>query len=342
MINRLPLLLCLIAAAVAVPASATARPVVGISDNRPAMLGDPLFTALDVKQVRIVVSYNAVSAGRKGDDEISARVGPYIRGTAALGIKPLVAFEHARGNAASVCNKARNRRKAQCRLPTVAGYKAEITKFLTLFPTVDTVTPWNEENHYSQPTFRDPRRAAQFAKAAEQVCRELGRTCTIPTMDILDSGENQTSRHPTYKATAKYIKRLRSAYGKRPAVCGLHNYADVNRFRTSGTRALTRAMNCKRYWLTETGGLFDFASFWSRDTRRVGRCSTSAKCQAKATKFLFSKTLRAASHIDRLYIYNWFGGSEPRFDAGIVKGDGTTATSTRRPAYDVVKAYLGA
>lgn len=342
MINRLPLVLCLLAAALAAPASATAKPSVGISDNRPAMFGDPLFTALGVKQVRIVVSYNAVTAGQRGDDEISGKVGPYIRTADALGIEPLIAFEHARGNAAEVCNKARNRRKPQCRLPSVASYKTEITKFMTQFPTVDTVTPWNESNHYTQATYRNPKRAAQFARTVEQVCRELSRTCTVPTMDILDSGENQTARRPTFKATSKYVKRLRSAYGGKPAVCGLHNYGDVNRFRTTGTRALIKAMNCKRYWLTETGGLYDFASFWTKSTKKVGKCRTSSGCQVKATKYLFNKTLKASKRIDRVYIYNWFGGSEPRFDAGIVRGGGDTPTSKKRPAYDVIKRYLGA
>ncbi|MGI8623238.1 MAG: hypothetical protein ACR2NB_07065 [Solirubrobacteraceae bacterium] len=338
--TRLPIVLFLCLAAALPVSTASARAVVGISDNRPAMLSDPLFTALGVKQVRIVVAYNAVSAGQRGDDEISARVAPYIRAADAAGIQPLVAFEHARGNASEVCNKSRNRSKSQCRLPSVASYKAEITKFLVQFPSVRTITPWNEANHYTQATYRNPTRAGQFAKAVEQACRSLKRSCTVPTMDILDQAEHITSRHPTYKATTRYIKALRKAYGKRPSICGIHNYSDVNRFRTSGTRALIKAMNCKHYWLTETGGVYDFASFWHRSTKKAGRCRTSSSCQVKATRFLFAKTLKVSKRIDRVYIYNWFGGSEPRFDAGIVKGSGNTPRSKRRPAYAIVKGHV--
>ncbi len=331
--------LILLALVPALPAAASAKPTLGVSDNRPTMLADPLFTALGVKQVRVVVSYNAVTAGENGDDEISGRVAPYIAAASFLGIDPLVAFEHSRGNAAVVCAHGKGRSKAVCKLPSVASYKAEIMKFLTKFPTVHTITPWNEENHFSQATYRDPARGAQFAKAAEQVCKSLGRTCTIPTMDILDSASNTKSSHPRYTSTVKYVKRLRKAYGRQPAVCGIHNYADVNRFRTSGTKALTKAMRCKSYWLTETGGDYAFGSFWNKDTKKVGKCKTSAGCQKKAMQFLFKRVIKVTSKIKRVYVYNWFGGSEPRFDAGIVKGSGNAPSSKARPAYGVVKAH---
>ncbi len=337
--TRVLSLILLALAVLALPAAASAKPILGVSDNRSTMLSDPLFSALGVRQVRVVVSYNAVSAGEKGDDELSSRVAPYISSAVDLGIDPLVAFEHSRGNAAVVCAHGKGGSKAVCKLPSVAAYKAEITKFLTLFPSVHTITPWNEENHFSQATYRDPKRAAGFAKAAEQVCKSLGRHCTIPTMDILDSASNTKSSHPRYTSTVKYVKRLRSAYGKQPAVCGIHNYADVNRFRTSGTKALTKAMRCKSYWLTETGGDYRFGSFWSKATKKVGRCKTSAGCQKKAMQFLFKRVVKVTSKIKRVYIYNWFGGSEPRFDAGIVKGSGKTPSSKARPAYGVVKAH---
>lgn len=324
--------------AVALPATASAKPVVGISDNRPTMFGDPLFEQLGAKKVRLVVSYNAMGAAKRGDNEISDRVEPYLTSAQERGIEVHVAFEHARGEALA-CD--RTPKASQCRLPSVKAYQSEVTKFLKRFPTVKSITAWNESNHNTQPTFDNPKRAGQFAKAAEAACRAANRRCTVVALDVLDSASNPTdTRNLDYSRTVKFIKTARKAYGKRPKVCGIHNYADVNRFRTTGTRTLAKAMRCKSVWLTETGGLFDFASFWTKPTKRVGKCSTAAKCQVAAMKQLFSKTVKAAKNIDRVYVYNFYAGDDGRFDAGIVAGSGETPTGKKRPAYNVVAKQI--
>jgi hypothetical protein len=331
--------ICLLAAVVA-PSAASAKLSVGISDKRPAMLADPLFTQLGVKQVRIVVSYNAMGAAAKGDDEISGRVGQYITAASAHGLDILVAFEHARG-APLDC---RSSHKPQCQLPSVAKYKSEIAKFVKAFPQVKYITAWNESNHPSQPTVDNPRRAGQFAKAADSVCRSAG-TCKSLSMDLLDQADDPKvpTRRLRYSRTIKYIKTLKRAYGKsRPAICGIHNYADVNRFRTAGTKALTRAMKCKSFWLTETGGFYKFASFWTKETRKnaVGRCVSSSTCQVAALKYLFNHVVKSARHIDRAYIYNFYSGTDGRFDAGLTKGDGFAPNGQKRPSLDVVAAHI--
>jgi hypothetical protein len=58
--------------------------------------------------------------------------------------------------------------------------------------------------------------------------------------------------------------------------------------------------------VTETGGIFQFASFGADEAR-----------QLKATKYMF-KLARKNKRIKRLYVYTWFGNVTPRFDAGIV------------------------
>ena len=334
MLRMLLLLAVLLAAPIS---SASAAPTVGISDNRPAMLADPLFKRLGTKQVRLVVSYNAVSAGRRGDDEISSRVAPYLAAAAKRGIDVHVAFEHARGDA-QVCED--NRRPPQCRLPSVAAYKAEVTKFLRTFETVDSITAWNESNHSTQPTYRDPKRTGKFARAAEQACRAVGRKCTVVALDILDSANDPEAKDLNYSRTVRFVRKARAAYGGTPKVCGIHNYADVNRFRTDGTRTVSKALRCKKIWLTETGGLFNFASFWSKETKRVGKCSTAAACQAKAVKYLFAKTIKAAKNIERVYVYNFYAGDDGRFDAGIVDGMGDKPGGKPRPAYRIVKRHI--
>jgi len=339
MLSRLSfLLLCALVSALAAPVAASAKPSVGISDNHPAMLADPLFEELGAKRVRLVVSYNAIGAAARGDNEISDKVAPYIAAADAQGVDVHVAFEHARGDAQECDSGGRG---AQCKLPSVGAYKRQVTRFLERFPSIDSITAWNEANHNTQPTYKNPKRAGQFAKAADAACRKVGRRCTVVAMDILDAADNpKATRKLDYGRTKRFIKKLRRAYGRKPAVCGIHNYADVNRFRTSGTKALTRAMRCRSYWLTETGGFYNFASFWSKATKRVGRCKTASSCQVKAMKYLFSKTVRAARRITRVYVYNFYSGEDGRFDAGIVKGDGDTPTGKRRKAFKIVARQL--
>ena len=88
----------------------------------------------------------------------------------------------------------------------------------------------------------------------------------------------------------------------------LHNYSDINRFRSTGTKAIIKALGCKQIWLTEAGGIYKFASFKASESR-----------QLKATKYMF-KLARANKRIKRLYVYTWFGGVTSRFDAGLVAG----------------------
>jgi hypothetical protein len=332
--TRLTILLLSLAALAAAPAAASAAAQVGISENNAPMFADPNFQALHVKSTRLVVAYNAITQAAKGDDEIRSRVAPYLAAAAASGITPLVAFEHARG-AAEQCQH--NRSLPQCKLPSAADYEANLRAFLVAFPSVSVITPWNEANHPSQPTQRNPKAAAQFTNIAAKVCAQLGRNCTILAVDVLDQADSVKAKHPTYKATTKWIKTFKKNVQVPLKLCGIHNYSDVNRFHTDGTKALMKALGCKQYWLTETGGLYDFASFWTKSTMKAGHCTTRAKCQVKAMKYLFS-IVKKFKQIKKVFIYTWYGGSQPRFDAGIVQGTPGGKT-TPRPAYYVVKGH---
>src|SRR4051794_35566901 len=96
---RLIAFLTLLAAVAAVPATATAKPLVGISENNAPMFADPNFKALGVKTTRLVVSWNAATVASKGDDELSNRVFPYLDAAKASGVDVLIAVEHSRGAA---------------------------------------------------------------------------------------------------------------------------------------------------------------------------------------------------------------------------------------------------
>jgi hypothetical protein len=312
-LRRALLLAVLLALAGADGAPAALR--IGIAENTPNLFSDPLFQALGAKYARVVVSYDVMTSG---DDELQ-RITDYLNAAAAARVEPLVTFEHARG-AAEICNQRRYRRKRQCRLPTPRQYERSFKAFRARFPLVKTFAPWNEINHYTQPTYRKPKAAARFTDIARRNCRG----CKIVVADLLDSPDSNRVKKPRYRSTLRYIKRFKRALRAPRTICGLHNYGDTNRFRDNGTKAIVKALRCKEIWLTETGGIYKF---------RAGRFNASAKRQLRATKFMF-KVAKRYPRIKRLYVYTWFGATTPRFDAGLV------AHGRPRPAYGEVRRRL--
>ena len=311
--SRLLCLLIAIFSLVVLPAAAQAKLTVGIAENNPQLFSDPLFSKLKAKHSRLVVSWNVATAR---NDEIN-RVIDYMAGATRTGVTPLVTFEHARGDA-TICNKRKNRKKAQCKLPTAKQYEKALRAFKAIFPSVRNVVAWNEINHFTQPTYKNPKAAAKFTTIA----RKVFKGGTVVTADILDQADNTHAKRPTFRSTTRYVAAFRKAYKGPRSVCGVHNYSDINRFRQTGTKAIIKALGCKQIWLTEAGGLYKFTGF-----------KASQKRQLKATKYMF-KVARQNKRIKRLYVYTWFGGVTSRFDAGLV------ANGKARKAYGEVRKQV--
>jgi hypothetical protein len=313
--SRLHILLIALLALLVAPAAAQAKLTVGIAENNPGVFADPLFTKLGAKHARVVVSWN-VAYGR--DDELN-RVIQYIHSAELAGVTPLVTFEHARGDA-TICNRRRNRKKAQCKLPTAKQYEAALRRFKAILPSVRNVVAWNEINHFTQPTYKNPKAAARFTTIA----RKVFKGGTVVAADILDQADNVRAKRPTFRSATRYIKAFRKAYKGPRSVCGVHNYSDINRFRSTGTKALIKALGCKQIWLTEAGGLYKFVGY-----------KADQKRQLKATKYMF-KVAKANKRIKRLYVYTWFGAPRSaRFDAGLVDTRGKA-----RKAYNEVRKHV--
>ena len=279
------------------------------------MFTDPLFADLGVKYARVVVSYDVMTSG---DDELQ-RVTEYLAAAQAQGVEPLVTFEHARG-AAEQCNQRKNRRKRQCRLPSARQYERQFKLFRTRFPLVRSYVPWNEINHFTQPTYRNPKAAAQFSRIARRNCRG----CRIVVADILDRADRARAKKPTFRSTLRYIKRFRKALKVPRRYCGLHNYSDTNRFRDGGTKQIIKALGCREIWLTETGGIYKFRA------SGLGP-SPSASCARRST---CSSWRGASSGSSGSTSTRGSGTVTPRFDAGLV------ANGKPRPAYGEVKKRL--
>jgi hypothetical protein len=310
------------ALALALPSTASAAFTVGISENDPQMFNEPLFGGVGFKQARVIVGWDIALDPASTE---SGRLNDYLRRAQAAGVEPLVTIHHSRGDS-SRCGQKKNFNKGVCKLPSQSAYENAMRAFFTTFPTVKVISPWNEANHFTQPTSRSPSSAAKFTNTVAKLCTD----CKIVVADILDQADDPAAKSPKFTKTAKWIKSFRKSLKVPRNICGIHNYSDVNRFRSTGTAAIMKALGCKEYWLTETGGLYKFGSFWSKKTMKG--CSTASSCQVKATKYMFSLA-KKNKKIKRLYVYTWFGGVTPRFDAGLV------ANGVERKAMAEIRKY---
>ncbi len=305
----LPALLAAGALSGATAASASAKsPIrVGIGDQSPAMFDAPAYQALKLKTTRYFFPWN----GMNNDYELS-KATQFVEKAQAQGVSVL--FHLSTDNFTL--------RKAK--LPSVAAYTTQVKRIVPYFRArgVREWGTWNEANHASQPTYRDPKRAAQFFRAMYGV---VGSKDRIVALDVLDQGGVERYQSRFYAA-------LSPTYRKRAKIVGLHNYGDVNRNRTTYTSSMIRTARkynrSARFWFTETGGLVEFGKSF--------RCSTSRAAQKTKNVFSLAKRYRSQG-VERIYLYNWTGSGcgKTRFDAGLTSPNGET-----RAAYDTLKRLL--
>jgi hypothetical protein len=264
--------------------------VVGIGEQGAAMFRAPRFKALGIKHARLVVAYD--TARVKFEREI---VDNWLEEAERAGAEPFITFQHSRV-------KPR-------RLPSVDEFREDFRAFRKRYPQVRVYAPWNEVNHNTQPTAKSPARAAEYFNVVQDECDG----CTVLAGDLLDQAGMTT-----------YLTAYRRKLDGEPRIWGLHNYADANRFRKRGLKALLKAVQGD-VWLTETGGLVEFGRSFPRSEKRAARAVDFALDLAADTP-----------RVARVYLYNWTGAAPgTRFDAGLVGPDGKP-----RAAYDVLKKAL--
>ena len=267
---------------------------IGMSDQKLGMWQDPRFAQLDIRQVRLLVSYDNVLSGD------FSRYDEWMYAAHARGADVLLTIQH-------------HSRHPE-RLPTFAQYRRTIRVLRARYPWVRTMSAWNEANHQSQPTYRRPRRAAQYFNIMREECSD----CTVVAADVLDSS-NMLPWLATFKR-----------YAHHPRVWGLHSYQDSNHFRplnATGTRQLLRAVKGE-VWLTEAGGIVRFGANY-----RGGRSGEERAARAVQRTF---QVARSSPRIKRVYIYHW--NADPKFltwDSALV-----AATGRARPALDVLRREL--
>ncbi len=300
-------LLALLGVLLMIPATASAsRYRVGIGEQSASMFDDPLFTPLHIKRVRYIVPWDWQRV--KAD---KATYTSYLDTAHAAGKEVLVHFTASRGCYVN----GRYSKARHCRLPSTSAYLKSFRAFHKAFGFVKVYGAWNEANHHSQPTYKSPKRAAQFYNALKQHCKG----CTVVAADLLDSSN-----------LLSYTRRLRRFLKGSPKLWGLHNYSDVNRKRSRVTRPFLRAVP-GQVWLTETGGIVNFKPhFPNSPSRAASRISYLFKLADQFSR----KRKGYHAKITRIYPYEW-KVDEPgeRFDAALVGPDGQP-----RKGYSVFKA----
>lgn len=295
----------------AVPATAPAKVNVrvGVGDQSPAMFASSYYKALALKQTRYFIRWDAIH-----HPSDLAAADSFVDAANASGVKVLM---HISTN---------NLAPKKAKLPSVASYRSAVRDLVKRYRArgVRDWGVWNEANHVTEPTYKSPRRAAQFYKAFRGFSCS---GCKIVALDVLDQ-----------RGVERYVTRWLSAAGsagRKAKVIGIHNYSEVNRRIKKGsdafpgTKRIIDAVRTKnkhaRYWYTETGAIVKFGSF---------HCST--KRPKSRLKFMFGLAKKFDHYIERLYTYNWTGDDcKHRFDAGL-----TNAAGAPRAGYATLKGQL--
>ena len=272
------------------------------------MFDNPLFLDLGIKRVRYLVPWDALKRPDQRNE-----VDLFVTKAQQRGAELLVSFTATRG----CWSNNRYSSASRCRAPSASAFRSQFRAFRARYPSVRVFSPWNEANHKSQPISRNPGRAADYYDVVRKDCRG----CTIVALDLLDQAD-----------AVSYLRRFSRATKGKPRIWGLHNYSDVNRRRTTGTRAVLKAAPGE-VWLTETGGVVTFGRSFPYNIARA----------ASRTRTMFSMadtydTRRSGnrSRITRLYVFQFHGAPRgARFDAGLINPDGSP-----RPAYATFKSFV--
>jgi len=286
------------------PSLASAKLAVGVSDQQAATFYSPFYKPAKLTLARYIVPYDVTT-----DPVQTERLEAWLIGALTAKQKILISFEHSRKSA-----------KSAGKLPTTEQYRKAITAFKKKYGSqIDEISAWNEVNRKfdkkrgeGQPTWNKPEMAAKYYGVAKRVFPKN----KMVALDVLDQND--------VKAAVSYIKKFRAAVKKQklPAVkiWGLHPYSDVNRFSTSRTKAMIKAVGSKgEIWITEASGLVKFGKSFPYNEKRA----------AAANKCMFT-IAKLNKRTTRLYVFGWAAGGS--FDAGLIGTDGEA-----RPGYTVVK-----
>jgi len=285
-------------ASAAFSATAGARLIAGISDESASVFTNPYYKLLGATHARYITSYDAALKDPGPTDA-------WMAAARAAGDQIMVAFNPGVGTQCP---------SSPCTLPSAAQYTKAFLAFHKRYPYVKIYQPWNEVNSTTQPTWTKPQAVVTYYAIVKKYCKG----CTVLGADIEDL---TTPRKASY---AVYIKTLLADFKKAkvaiPQVWGIHNYEDVNYFRSTDTAGMLKLLP-GQVWMTETGGL----AFFETGALKV-LLPYNLERQDKATNWMMKLALRYPKRIARVYVYNFLNGGPPgpnnRFDSALLGTDG--------------------
>ena len=317
---RTKLLLSLLALLVLVPASpASAKSSirVGVADQSPAMFDSPYFQGLKIKRTRYFIPADVMR-----DPAELARATAFVTRARSAGVSTLIHVSTS------------DLRAKRGPIVSTTRYRTDVGRLVRHFRAlgVRDFGAWNEVNHKTQETWNRVGNTVSYFKSMYSAVRARCTTCAVVGLDMLDQvGSDRYIR--------SFFARLSPTWRQRVKVVGIHNYSDVNRNRSTGTKKIittVRRYNKRaKFWFTETGALASFGkSFPYSESRQASRMKNM---------FTFASRYKALG-VERVYSYNFFGiengtvcGSRCRFDAGLVDADGSP-----RPVFSVFKQKAAA
>jgi hypothetical protein len=266
--RRFSVAILLLIFALAVPATASARDTVGISDNHWTAFQDPSLLKLKrLKTARLVIPWDWHRSAYQVE-----QTDAWIHVVRQAKLRPLITFNR-------IWN--RNGRKY---IPSVKRYVRSFKKFRARYPHVRDFSPWNEPNAKEQPFYNKPGKAALYFNAMRRACRR----CTVIAGDVKDG----TRMLPWLSA---YKRKVRGA-----KIWALHNYKDATRKR-GGTAQFLRAVRGK-VWLTETGGMRNRGGLKGQ-AKAVKRVFSLARKSRRITRIYFYQwKQQRGSHWDSAFI----------------------------------------
>ena len=280
-------------------APADAKPQIGVADQKPDMFSDPRFDDLGVQQARLAVSWDALRYGWQ-----TAEVDAWMRAARARGINPLITFGHSRMHS--------------FRLPTPRRMRKEFRAFRAKYPWATTFATWNETNHCGEKVCHRPRLVVAYYRALRRECPR----CVILAAEVID-----------LPSMVRWVRAFRRHLGYMPALWGMHNYVEANRFKAKRVRQLLRLMGPRgKLWLTETGGLV------RRSNGSKTHIPEGPRHAARVTRYIFDRIATRFPRIRRIYIYHWNAGS-PRttWDSALI-----TYGGRERASYWVLRRVMRA
>ena len=282
------------AAAPAVPASIK-KIVWGIDDQNIALFADKRWYALPLKNVRYFVPWDL-----KQEPHYLRRADEWLTIAGKSHTVPLIAITQ---------SDIRGRTRY---LPTLKQYRQDVSWMMHRYKWIKLWTPWNEANLLDQATLKNPARAAQYWRVAQQSCP----TCIVTSPSLVG-----------YKdASPKWMRAfVKAAHGEH-GPWAIHVYNSINEFNMTALKQLERELPSGAIWVTEANAWLRFVGYPQSLTR-----------QAHAELYLFQVAAASYPRISRWYLYQWFASSpKNRWDSGLVNANGSA-----RPALKVVQQQLG-